>query len=343
MRRSIVFATDAFEALVPLARRAEDAGMHRVWTTEYTGRDAVARALMIALATSEIGVASGIAYAFTRPPVAAAALAADVYVASRGRFVLGLGAGTRGMRTRWYDADFDHPAPRLAEYVALLRACWAPEPAGLDFDGRFYRTRIPGFVPGHDPAALRGLAVYGSGLNAMMLRSAAQSCDGVALHPLAGAPGYLERTVAPAMAAGARRGGRSPALACWLITSVDHDPELALRRARRQLAFYFSTPSYAGIVEGTAWEGAVVAIQERHREVGPRWDEIADLVPSAMASELTLTGTPDSVSAELAQFEARFREVGADEVVFQTVGIGISDEEAVANCEQIIDLFAADR
>jgi len=90
--RSVVFATDALEPLVGLAKMAEDAGFDRVWTTEYPGRDAVARALAIALGTGRIGVGTGIAYAFTRAPLAMAGLAGDVQRLAGGRFALGLGA-----------------------------------------------------------------------------------------------------------------------------------------------------------------------------------------------------------------------------------------------------------
>ncbi|MGH9281602.1 MAG: LLM class flavin-dependent oxidoreductase, partial [Acidimicrobiales bacterium] len=136
LRRSLVFATDALEPLVELARAAEEAGFARVWTTEYPGRDAVARALAIALGTQRIGVGTGIAYAFTRAPLAMAGLAADVQRLAGGRFALGLGAGTRGVR-RWYGAGFDPPAPRLAAYVEQLEAAWSrwPDLAGAGRPG----------------------------------------------------------------------------------------------------------------------------------------------------------------------------------------------------------------
>ncbi|MGH9000604.1 MAG: LLM class flavin-dependent oxidoreductase, partial [Acidimicrobiia bacterium] len=89
LRRSLVFATDALEPLSELGRAAEQAGFDRVWTTEYPGRDAVARALAIGLATGRIGIGTGITYAFTRPPLAMAALAADVQRLCGGRFALG--------------------------------------------------------------------------------------------------------------------------------------------------------------------------------------------------------------------------------------------------------------
>ena len=81
MYRSIVTAIPHFEAMVPIARAAESAGYHRLWTTESMDRDAVVRAVSVGCATSSIGVATGIAYAFTRHPLAAAALIAEASVA----------------------------------------------------------------------------------------------------------------------------------------------------------------------------------------------------------------------------------------------------------------------
>jgi hypothetical protein len=59
LRRSLVFATEQLEPLVDLSRRAEAAGLDRVWTTEYVNRDSIARALTVALGTETIEVAPG--------------------------------------------------------------------------------------------------------------------------------------------------------------------------------------------------------------------------------------------------------------------------------------------
>jgi alkanesulfonate monooxygenase SsuD/methylene tetrahydromethanopterin reductase-like flavin-dependent oxidoreductase (luciferase family) len=340
VHRSIVFGTEAFDALIPVAQAADATGFHRLWTTEYTSRDAILRAVMLANATERINVASGIAYAFSRAPLAMAAYAADAFMMTKGRFALGIGAGTRGMRTRWYQSEFDHPAPRLAEYVDLLRASWAAE-KGLHFEGRFYNLDIPAFSAGHDPTALAGLEVYGSGVNAIMLKYAAQSCDGVGMHPIAAAPGVLEAQSMSAIEEGRRRGDRSDGkLAIWLITSLDEDEATARTRAKASLAFYFSTPSYAGIVAGTEFEDAVTNIRETFREYGTDWKRLVTLVPDAMLDAMVLVGTPRQARERLPEIEARFAKAGADELVFQTVGTGLSDAEVVRNCRSIIDELA---
>jgi alkanesulfonate monooxygenase SsuD/methylene tetrahydromethanopterin reductase-like flavin-dependent oxidoreductase (luciferase family) len=342
MRRSIVLATEAYAGLPEVTVAAEQAGFHRVWTTEYTNRDALVRAIALGLASERIGVATGIAYLFTRAPLAAAASAADAFLVTGGRFALGLGTGTRGMRSRWYGVDeFDHPAARLEEYVGLMRAAWRAED-GLEFRGRFYRARVPGLALGAEGPSLDGLHVYGSGVNRTMLRIAARACDGVALHPLAAARAYLSETVVPALEEAAGERPEPLRLACWCIASIDSDEEVARSNAKRSLAFYFSTPSYASVAAGASWAAAVPAIQAAFRDgqPSPDWDDLARLVPEEMVDELTVSGTPEGVRERLPRLEAELAEHGAEEVVFQTIGVGLTPEQTVENCAQIVDACA---
>jgi probable F420-dependent oxidoreductase len=340
VRRSIVFGTDAFTELIPVARQAEQAGFHRLWTTEYPARDSVIRALALAQATQRIGVGTGIAYAFSRAPLAMAATAADAFVASGGRFALGLGAGTRGMRTRWYGSDFDHPAPRLADYVELMRACWAVGNGGLDYSGSFYSTRIPAFRTGHTAEQLDGLQVYGAGLNQVMLRHAARSCDGVVLHSLAGVEHYLRDVAWPAIKAGREQSGRPHgSLAVWLITSIHDNADLARQQVKSNLAFYFSTPSYRSITDGTQWADATAAIRAGFLDQGADWASLSRFVPDDMVDAFALAGSPDEVRARLGEYEERFERADADELVFQTVGEGLSREEVVRNCARIVEVL----
>ncbi|WP_214104736.1 LLM class flavin-dependent oxidoreductase [Acrocarpospora catenulata] len=337
MHRSLVLATDVWTPAIGLARLAEERGLHRIWTTEYATRDGAVRALALAMSTERLQVGTGIAYAFTRLPLATAAMAADIQLASRGRFTLGLGAGTRGMRRVFYGKDeFDRPGPRLAEYASLLRAAWSARD-GLDFDGEFYSSHVRGFSAHPELAGYGPPPVYGSGLNAVMLRHAARSFDGVALHPLSSAVHYLDDVVVPALRKGMEMKQARTSLAVWRVTSIDEDGALARERVKSNLAFYFSTPSYASVVQGTPWLPVAEAVQARFREIGPRWSEIAALVPDEMVEAFSLAGTPQEVADRLPALEAELAARGADELVFQTVGIGLDDEQTVENCRRIIE------
>jgi alkanesulfonate monooxygenase SsuD/methylene tetrahydromethanopterin reductase-like flavin-dependent oxidoreductase (luciferase family) len=332
VHRSLVFATTAFAPLIDVARAAEAAGFHRLWTTETPTRDAVVRCQAVGAATERIQIATGIAYAFTRAPLAAATMAADVNAATGGRFALGLGTGTRGLRGRRYGVEWERPGARFAEYARLVRAAWTASD-GLEFEGEFYRASVPGFAL--EPSAVRGLRLYGAAVNAQMLRRVLATCDGVVLHAITAVPSYFDRTVAPALNAAP---GRHAAL--WRITSVDDDRAVARERAKRSLAFYFTTPSYGPVVAGTAWEGPVGAIRDTFRASGgtTAWSRLAELVPEDMVDTLTLAGTPEEVRAGLERLEAWSAPRGVDELVLQTVGVGLEPQEAIDNCNAIVNV-----
>jgi alkanesulfonate monooxygenase SsuD/methylene tetrahydromethanopterin reductase-like flavin-dependent oxidoreductase (luciferase family) len=322
LRRSVVFATDELEPLAALAQRAEGAGLDRVWTTEYVGRDAVARALYIALATERIGVATGIAYAFSRAPLGMAALAGDVQRLSGGRFGLGISSGTRGVR-RWYGAEFEPPAPRIAAYADALREAWE-----------------------RDPDLATPPPVYAAALNPAMTRAVARSCDGALLHALALSRVHLSERVLPALREGfAKRTDDTPfEVAAWCITAIDSDEEQAREMARRQLAFYLSTPSYKTVTAGTDWESVADRVRDGFDASGRKaaWGELSGLIPDAVVDELTIAGTPEVARRKAAALEAELRESGITELVFQTAGADVSSAELISNCEQIADVLGAD-
>jgi alkanesulfonate monooxygenase SsuD/methylene tetrahydromethanopterin reductase-like flavin-dependent oxidoreductase (luciferase family) len=337
LRRSIVFATSLFEPLGTLAREAEAAGFDRVWTTEFPDRDALIRATVVGLATSRIGVATGITYSFSRHPLALAAAALDVHEAIGGRFALGLGTATAAMRNRWYGIDEDRPVGRLADAVALLRESWASS-GRFKYAGPYYQGRVEGLNQAARSAALPPLPVYGSGLNAAMLRGAAASCDGLAIHPLAVGPLYAERTVAPIVAEARRArssAGQGFSAALWVITQIDDDPVAARERARKALAFFFSTPGYETAAAGESWAGAPERIRRRFAETRGDWAAVSAEVPDDLIEAMTLCGTPEQVRHQLPALEARLADVGVDELVFQT-GVDLGEAEFVANCRQII-------
>ena len=144
-----------------LAKRAEEAGFYRLWTTEGMGSDGLLKAMTLGLATSTIRIGTGIAYSFVRSPFQAAAGAAVLAEALNGRFTLGLGAGTRGLR-RWFGVEEDHPAPRFAEYADLIRAAWQAQ-GSFEFAGRYFTARVPDLHFQADRAVLSSLEVHGPG------------------------------------------------------------------------------------------------------------------------------------------------------------------------------------
>lgn len=321
LSRSLVFATDVLDPLRDLTAYAEGAGFARVWTTDFPGRDALVRALYLALRSSEIGVGTGIAYAFTRSPRALASTAADIQRLSAGRFALGLGTGTRGVR-RWYGAEFDPPATRLSDLVDELRGYWDELP-------ELERVGPP--------------MTAGAAINVVMLRTVARVCDRVLLHPLCLVERHLDDRVLPAMAQGvARRSGGPPGVAAWCIASVDTDGDLARARARRQIGFYMTTPSYGTVFEGTTFGAATTRIREEFlsMKADPNWDVLGQLVPEELLPQISVAGTDEEVRAQTAAMERRLSARGVDELVLQTTGTGTDTQELIESARQIVCALA---
>jgi alkanesulfonate monooxygenase SsuD/methylene tetrahydromethanopterin reductase-like flavin-dependent oxidoreductase (luciferase family) len=226
---------------------------------------------------------------------------------------------------------------RLEEYVEILRRAWRSE-AGLSFSGRFYEIDAPAFAVGHDPARLVGLEVCAAGVNEVMIRAAARSCDGVLLHAVTRAEPYFSEHVLPAIATGSRTRDTAPWVAMWVVTAVDESEEEARVAARRTLAFYFSTPSYFSTVEASPWAEPVRRLQERFRaESGlPDWDALGRLLPDEMVDELAVAGTPTHVAARIASLEADLGRCGVREIVLQPAVLGLADRDGAAAYASVI-------
>jgi alkanesulfonate monooxygenase SsuD/methylene tetrahydromethanopterin reductase-like flavin-dependent oxidoreductase (luciferase family) len=336
VKRSIVVVGGPIWLVKEIAQAAERADMHRVWLTEGTNSDAIVRSLAAGAATSSVLIGTGITYSFVRPPLHMAATAADVQEVLGGRFALGIGPGTRGIRRR-YGIVEDHPAPRFGEFVDLVKAALASE-NGFEFSGRFFSSSAPLLHYEGSRERRLSLPIYGSGLNRIMLESAAAHCDGIALHPLTGIEPYLQDVTLPAIERGAERGSRRPVLAMWRITSVHHDRAIARQRAAIVLAFYFSTPIYARALEGTGWEQVAAALQSEFRISVPPidWRPLAEKIPDDMLDAICLAGTPEDVASKVHVIEDMYAKVGVDELVFEPTSHG-GVEMLAQSCSGIVE------
>lgn len=237
-----------------LAVDAADAGFDGLVVTE-GGRTAFLTCAAAAL-DARLDISTGIAVAFARSPMVAAEVAWELAEATAGRFRLGLGTQVRAHIVRRYGSAFDHPGPRMREYVQAVRACFAAfrGDTPLDFEGDFYSlTLLPDqWSPG--PIDVADPPVDIAAVNPYMLRLAGEVADGVHVHPL-NHPGYLREIVLPNLRSGARSAGRDPDRLQTIVpvfTAVgDTDEERSRWRelARAQIAFYGSTPNYAFIFD----------------------------------------------------------------------------------------------
>jgi probable F420-dependent oxidoreductase len=253
-----------------LARDAAAAGFSGLVVTE-AGRTAYLSCVAAALA-AEIDILTGVAVAFPRSPMVTAQVAWELAEATGGRFRLGLGTQVRAHVERRYGSAFEHPGPRLREYVEAVRACFAAfaGEAPLAHEGEFWNlSLLPAqWAPGPIDAGPPPIDV--AAVNPWMVRMAGEVADGVHVHPL-NTPTYVRETLVPNLAEGAARAGR-PVTAVDVIiptfAAPGYTPEEVngwRELARMQVSFYGSTPNYAFIFDQIGAEGTTARIREKQK------------------------------------------------------------------------------
>ena len=286
-----------------VARRTRDAGFAGLLFTE-TGRTAYLSAAVASQAAPGLQLSTGVAVAFPRSPFVTAATAWELQEATGGRFRLGLGTQVRPHVVRRYGSAFEHPGPRLRDYVLAVKSCFAAFRTGkLDHHGEFYDLDFitpqwsPGPIDAPDPK------VDVAAVNPWMLRMAGEVADGVHIHPI-GEPGYLRRHVVPKIAEGAAAAGRPPsdvAVIVPVLTIVgDTDAERHAERelVRAQMSFYGSTPNYAFIWDEAGFEGTTARIREKQKagDFAGMAAQISDEHIAAFTTESTWDGLADALA-----------------------------------------------
>jgi probable F420-dependent oxidoreductase len=301
---------DAFGSGLELHRAGERArdlariGYDGLWLAE-AGRTAYLTCAATALASPDLDVGTAVATAFPRSPMVTAQIAWELAEATRGRFILGLGTQIKAHIERRFSTVYDHPGARLREYVLALRAIFRAFSGQerLSFKGDFYSFSLLGmWTPG--PIPYPDVPIYLAAVRPWMLRAAGEVADGIHVHPFHSRR-YLDEVIIPQVAKGAQRAGRDPKvvqLVCPVFTIVgDSEEERAewRQRARFQIAFYGSTPAYAGVFELHGWHG----VSQRLTELQRAGDiaGMANTITDEMLAVYAVTGTWDELPARIVE------------------------------------------
>ncbi len=325
MKHGLVLTRSTIAGQIEAAARADAAGFESVWTTEFFNAHGFVRLAAVATATKRVKLGTGIAYAFMRTPMLAASAAMDIDELSGGRMILGLGSGTRSMNENWYSMPFDTPpAPRMKDAIGLIRAAFAAQKGGgLVYTGPHYQVKIPQFSrPG---APRQSIPIAIAAVNKGMIRAAAAVADGLVGHPVFTRK-YITDVVKPEL------DGSPCELLPYIVTSIANDRAQARNEARMQIAFYYTTRLYHSILQPHGWEavGDTIANAFKKGDFGA----MAAAVPDEMVDAIAITGRPDEVRDQLAQWKGL-----ADHVLFYSPSVGIKPERVAENLDAIIDTF----
>ncbi|MGZ4105294.1 MAG: LLM class flavin-dependent oxidoreductase [Actinomycetota bacterium] len=269
---------------------------------------------LLATRTKRIRLGTAVLDTVRLHPAWIARAALTLQHASKGRFILGLGAGERE-NIGPYGLPFDRLVSRCRESLEVIRLLWST-PGPVDYKGEFFTLERASLElrPLQKPPPI-WLAAHGP----KMLELTGRYCDGWLPHDLS-----LERWTAglERIRVAARAAGRNPAdvtPAAFVNTVIDSSHEAAHRALQQAVVKIGALSLY-----GDVWADA-----GGHHPLGDDYGGILDFVPTDFTPErmrelidgipwdvlhgLFLHGEPEEVVEHLRPYVA----AGCREIVFQ--------------------------
>lgn len=285
------------------ARNLEERGYDGGWIAE-TSHDPFLPLVLAAEHTSRIELGTNIAVAFARNPMIVANLGWDLQAYSEGRFILGLGTQIQAHIEKRFSMPWSHPARRMREFVTALHAIWSVWRDGgkLQFEGEFYTHKImtPMFTP--EPQPYPPPKIFLAAVGELMTELCGEVADGHLGHPMV-SKRFLTEVTLPVLLRGLERSGRDRSefevSAEVMVATGENDEELAkaMAAARKQIAFYGSTPAYRKVLEVHGW-GDLQPELHRLSKQG-EWDAMGSLLDDEMLRTFAVVGPVEEIGAAL--------------------------------------------
>ena len=295
------------------AKAIEDGGFTGVSTQE-NRQDAFLPLAVAATHTESLELRTSIAIAFSRSPMVAANLSWDLQRASKGRFTLGIGSQVKGHNVRRFSVPWSAPAPRMREYVQSLHAIWDCWTNGtpLDYQGEHYQFSLmtPNFTP--EPCEYDTPKVQIAAVGPVMMKVAAEECDGVMLHAFCTGK-YLQEVILPRLNKGLENSGRHRedfeiSGGGFVVTGADDEAVSKMFEwVRMRVGFYGSTPAYWPVFEQHGWEELGHKLNDMSKK--GRWDQMTEEISDDVVHEFCAVGRFDQIAEKIRQRFAGFVDV----------------------------------
>lgn len=275
-------------------------------TSQENRHDAFLPLAIAATHTEKLELRTSISIAFARSPMSSAMMAWDIQQASNGRFTLGLGSQVKGHNLRRFSVPWSPPAPRMREYVQAVRAiwdCWQND-SKLDYQGEHYQFTLmtPNFTPEKLAGPLPRIEIAAVG--PVMLKVAAEECDGVMLHGFCTRK-YLEQAVMPRLERGLERSNRIRSqfeISGGGFVATGEDDEAVAKMfewIRMRVGFYGSTPSYWPVFEAHGLEDLGHKLNDMSKK--GQWDEMTREISDDVVHLFAAVGRHDQLVEVLSE------------------------------------------
>jgi probable F420-dependent oxidoreductase len=320
MQFDVMVQPSRWDRAAELARQVESAGFTGMTFTD-VGLTPWMSIAAAATAAPSLNFTTGVAVAFPMSPMVAATIAWELAANTEGRYRLGLGSQIKAHIERRYGVAFDPPGPRMRDYLLAVQdilAAFRGE-SKLDHHSKhFDLTLLPDAFrpPMHDHGHIK---IDVSAVGPWMVTMAGQYADGIHVHPLHSMH-YITTRLLPNVRAGEEKQGR-PAGSVDLLIPVfivpgDTPEERAFltARARRQIAFYGSTPNYTFQFDDLGFEGTSEKVRGLLRAGDTAGMEAA--ITDEMLAHYAVVGPWDSIADTLI---ARYGDIAERLISYLTV------------------------
>jgi len=295
-----------YEQMVKHAKLAEHSGLDSIWIPDhiilenYRGISLDAWCVLSAMAThtSRVTLSTSVTDPYRRHPAVLAQIVATLDNISRGRAILGMGAG-EAMNVDPFGIPRDRRITRMKETVEVVRRLWTGEM--VEYQGEMFelskafiqvptvqKPSIPIYLAANSPKTRRLVGTYGDGWLAEMMSPARYKTD---IKEVEGA---------------AREAGRSINdidVVCVATTAIskDHDGarETALRQAKRRFLWWPKQLQLYGykVTEEFDWNHLIVE-EDTSEKIGTHIPE----VPDRVCEQVTIFGTPDDSIGKIEKY-----------------------------------------
>jgi probable F420-dependent oxidoreductase len=281
---------------------AERLGYESCWFGEGSNDDTLVLGGAVAARTG-LAIAAGIVPVYNRSPMILAMAASTLSRLTDGRFVLGLGASTKGIIENWNGVPYHRPVARMRETIHVIRELFTGD--SVTFTGseiHVHRARLE--APPEVPPA-----VHIAALNRRMLELSGEVADGVIINLLG--PEHVPMLLED-VAVGAAKAGRSLSdveVVVRLQVALGASPEEARARSRGAFGPYVAATGYNRFFRRIGFEVEADAIAAA-MEAGDR-EGVAAGFSDRLADALLVSGSADQCRRRFAEY----RESGVDRIV----------------------------
>ncbi len=282
-------------------RQAEAAGFDSITTGEVKHHSLLS--LTLAAEHSErLELCTGVTIVFPRSPMIMAQAAWDLQQFSKGRINIGFGSQVKGHNVRRFAGTWSPPAPRMRDYIGMVRAVWDSwqrgEKPGYTSDNYSYHLMTPMFDPG--PIDYPYPKISLANVGPKMAEVAGECADGLRPHGFM-TDKVMREVVLPAVERGAARAGRSldeidiSVGGFTAFGETQSDVEQAIDALRQPISFYGSTRTYHSVFRAHGMES--LGHQLHELSLRGEWDKMIEAVNFEVAQEMAHACTFDELPA----------------------------------------------